>query len=305
MKLVPIALLLLGLAAPLSAQTTGDDPRDVSDPSESSDPRGGADPREDVEGAAPKVEQLTGTELLDALWENGASPALTDALRDQAWSLLGYIDSNCEGWLALVESGAMETEEGRAKAEALVEKGKSLARLTDAALRDSRFTQYVDTFTSWDAEQQKRFREGQAKYGEARRMLSSATTPGETLRALTPLQQSLDLARPLGDTWGQSMALTLMGKIHMANESWEDARRTMRQAIEAGRSIRDLDSVWGGLNAIFEASMALDDLDDANESLQDQYQLSIEMGDEESAQRVVERMLELDVINRDRQEGRR
>lgn len=298
---VPLLLLaaaFLFTGGPAAAQLSEDDPRFAEDPRDSADPRNVPDPREAEEArqADADLENLEGVELFEALWERGSTAALSDAMRENSWSLLGWIDSHCEKWLALVEARGLESAEDQARAAELVDKATQLAQLADAALKDTRFSTYVHTFTNWNAEQQAAFRGGQGEFKSAMRILDNATSPQAARAALTPLERSLAAARPLGDTWGQSMTLAAMGRVHHANQEWQAARDRMRDAVTAGRTIRDLDSVWEGLNVIFESSMAMGEFRAARETLQDQYQLSVEVGDEESEQRVLDRMLAMEEI---------
>ncbi|GJM20949.1 MAG: hypothetical protein DHS20C15_08640 [Planctomycetota bacterium] len=300
-RLALTAPLLAGFAAlflsssQLTAQVDESDPRFAEDPTEVSDPRTNTDPRDaSARSVGQLLDELEGTELLEALWERGSTAELSDAMRDEAWELLGWIDSHCEQWLSLIEAGGMDTDAGQARAAELVDKATRLATLADSALKDSRFSTYVHTFTNWDSEQQLAFRGGQAHYREASQMLASATSAEHALRALSPLERSLAAARPLGDTWGQSMTLAAMGEVHHANKQWQAAREAMRSAVEVGRTIRDLDSVWSGYNVIVEASIAMGEFRAARSTLQEQYQLSVEVGDEESEQRVIDRLVQIE-----------
>jgi hypothetical protein len=281
-------LLLAGFAA---AQDEGGDPRDAKDPRDVADPRKASDPRGEPQD---RFAQLEGKELYDALYAAGEETRLAAALRTDAWQILGYIDSHCEGWLALIESGAAETPEGRAKLADVQAKGRKLAELADRALGDTRFTVYVQNFYSWDTEQRKSFREGQALFRTGARLISEASTPQEALSGLTPLQQSLERSRPLSDTWGQSMALVLMGRVQADNAQTGAALANLDEARRLGRQIRDLSSVWDALAVRYETSLVLRHFDEAKEALQEQFLIARDLDDEKTGAMITRQMVQLE-----------
>ncbi len=176
------------------------------------------------------------------------------------------------------------------------DKGRKLAAMADRVLGDTRFTIYVDNFYGWDAEQRRLFREGQKLFGQGAQLASEAQTPEQLLNALTPLRQSLERSRPLGDTWGQSMALTLIGHIQRENVQKPEARATLAEARRLGREIRDLSSVWDSLALEYE--MAILDLnrDAAKEALQEQYLIALDMGDEQGTALITRQLVELESV---------
>jgi len=281
-------LLLAGLAAP---QDTGGDPRDVPDPREAADPRKAADPRGEPQD---RFAVLEGKELYDALYEAGEEGRLSVALKTDAWQILGYIDSHCEDWLALIESGAEATEEGRARLASLQTKGRKLAEIADRALGDTRFMTYVQNFYSWDDAQQKSFREGQALYRQGARTISESRTPQEALAAITPLQQSVERSRPLSDTWGQCMALMLMARVQADNGQTGPALANLNEAHRLGREIRDLSSVWDSLALRFETSMVLGHFEEARGALQEQFLIARDLGDEKTGATITRQLVQLE-----------
>jgi len=285
------AAALALLTAGAVAQVPSSDPRDGEDPRVGEDPRTGEDPR-----AAEKdpYALLTGKELYDALLKAGEDGKLKQAFHDEGWQILGYIDSRCEGWLALKEGGALATEEGKKQADDMQAEGRRLAAMADLALGDTRLVTYVTNFYGWNDEQQKRFREGQKLYRQAASIAREARSPEEALNALSPLQQSLGHARALGDTWGQTMALTLMGRIQADNKLFTECIATMREAVKLGREIRDIDAVWNGLAVQFETAVLQQQYEPAHDALQEQYLVARQLNDAQTEEKIVKQLVELD-----------
>jgi hypothetical protein len=279
------------LAGGAAAQTKETDPRHGEDPRTGADPHKGQDPR-----AAEKdpYAELEGRELYDALLAAGEEGRLRQVFRDDAWQILGYIDSHCEGWLALKERGALATEEGAKQAADMQATGRKLAEMADQVLGDTRLVAYVTSFYGWNDEQQKRFREGQKLFREGASLYREAKSPAEAMNAISPLQQSLGHARALGDTWGQSMALSLIGRVEADNRHYTESTAALKEAVRIGREIRDIDAVWGGLGALYETAIAEKAYEPARDALQEQYLVAKELNDVATAERIVKQLVDLD-----------
>jgi hypothetical protein len=303
-RAAPLLLVLAALCSGLLAapstraqQPPTPDPRDVKDPREAKDPRTAGDPRgTPLPAGGDQFSALEGKALYDALYASGNEGRLAAAFKADGWNILGYIDTHCEGWLALLEQGADQKEEGKQKILEMQTKGRSLAATADRALGDTRFTAYVQNFYGWNAEQRKAFREGQALFKQAEGILAAANSPQEALAAVTPLRQSLERSRPLGDTWGQSMALAVLGRVQEQNDQLPEAQATMGDAVRLGREIRDLDSVWNGLAVQYQAGARARQYDAAKAALQEQYLIALDLQDEKIQQKVQHQLLELDQI---------
>lgn len=283
-----VALLLLASLA--AAQQAGGDPRDVKDPRDVPDPRNVPDPRGKPQ---EPPQELVGRELYESLWAAGDELGLAQAFRRDVWRILPYIDGHCEGWLALVEQGAAQKEEGRKAMAEMQAKGRKLAAIADQVLVDSRFSAYVEAFYGWGPEQQASFREGQRLFGEGARLAAEAETPQELDLALTPLRQSLERSRPLSDTWGQSMALALIGRIERETRRYREARTTLEQARRLGREIRDVDAVFDSLGMLYELALLDKDKDAALSALQEQYLIAVDLGDAKLSEKLSRQMVEL------------
>jgi hypothetical protein len=285
------------LSAPtLSAQVESSDPRDAVDPrSESSDPRDKGDPRQaDVDFQAGVLgDELDGADLFDHLHEKGELAGLSTAIRDEPWELLAYLDSLCEQWIGMVESGDLATPDGLAAADALSEKLEQFARLGDEGLGDTAFEAWVGRVTAWDTEEIATYREAQALYVEGVTLFNEATTPEHALEALTPLRRALSRLQLLGPTWESCMSLTLIGRVQVANGELLGAQETMQDALLMGRSLRDLDAVWNGLTILFQVAIHNGDYDGAEDLLAEQFRISLETGDQATANQVVDRLTQL------------
>jgi hypothetical protein len=279
------------LTANAGAQLKTSDPRNGVDPRVGEDPRKGDDPR-----GEPKdpYAQLTGKDLYEAALKAGDDTRLRQAFHDEGWQILSFIDSHCEGWLALKESGALATEDGKKQSDDMQATGRKLAAMADEVLGNTRLVNYVTSFYGWNDEQQKRFREGQKLYKQGATLAHEARTPEEAMNAISPLQQSLGDARALGDTWGQSMALALIGRIQADNKLYPESTATMKEAVKLGREIRDLDSVWAGLAVQYETAIAQQAYEPAHEALQEQYLLAKDLNDTQTEEKIVKQLVELD-----------
>lgn len=298
MKTFCAAMLVLALAAVAEAQhKETPDPRNVPDPRESQDPRKTPDPRgEPLPPGGDQFSALEGKELYDALYAQGEETRLALAFKEDGWNILGYIDMHCEGWLALLEQGQDQTDAGKKKILEIQTKGRALAGIADRALGDTRFSAYVQNFYGWDADQRKAFREGQALFKQAETVLAAASSPQEALQAVTPLRQSIERSRPLGDTWGQSMALSALGRVQAENNQLTEAGATMNDAVRLGREIRDLDSVWTGLGVKYQTNARQNRYEDAKSALQEQYLIALDLKDEAIQKKVQHQLVELEQI---------
>jgi len=298
MKPYRAASLVLVLAAVCAAQQPpSTDPRNVPDPREVQDPRKAADPRgEPLPPGGDQFSVLEGKELYDALYAKGEQTRLAVAFKENGWNILGYIDTHCEGWLALLEDGQDKTEAGKQKILELQTKGRDVARIADLALGDTRFSAYVQNFYGWSADQRKAFREGQALFKQAETILGAAASPQEALQAVTPLRQSIERSRPLGDTWGQSMALSALGRVQEQNNQLAEAASTMNDAVRLGREIRDLDSVWNGLGVQYQVGARQNRYEEAKAALQEQYLIALDLKDDKTQKKVQHQLVELEQI---------
>jgi hypothetical protein len=290
-------IVLIGvLCSSASAQFNRDDPRYEPDARNAeTDPRIEEDMRltDVLEHEAGQVEYLGAHELFDSLYEQGDRATLSIALSEYSWELLGYIDGMCERWHTLVDGGALDDPNLRLEADALRERCADLAGLCDEATGDTTFFVYTDRQFGWDEEERTTFREGQAEYARALRLVDLAEDPADLNRALTPCQRALDAARILGDTWGHTLAITLSAQIYAANGDLGAAASAMDEGLRLGRQIHDLDTVWLALSLRYAAAIESAEWQQAEDTLTEQYQLAVELDDADTATQVMDRLIEL------------
>ena len=149
--------------------------------------------------------------------------------RDNADDTLPFIDYYFEGGLAIVEAGG---EAARAKE--MFDTGRRFAALADRAFDETIFSKYCEAFAGWSREQQQRFRRGQQKFGESRKALKE----NDAEAAIKAAQESVELARPLGDAWGVAMATSSLGSALEKAGRHEDACKALRESVELNARLR-------------------------------------------------------------------
>lgn len=289
-------VLTSALCITASAQFGEDDPRFELDPRDEE-----TDPRDTEDGLladvrdfeATQVENLKVHELFDTLYERDNREALYIALSEHRWELLGYLDALCERWHNLVDDGALADPARRIEADALRERCADMARLCDEAAVETTFFLYTDRQFSWDKEQRVAFREGQAEFARAVRLVDSAVEPEDLNQALGPCQRAYDTARILGNTRGQTLAISLSAQIHAANGDLAGAASAMDEGLRLGRLIHDLDTVWLALTMRYAAAMEATDWQLAEETLTEQHNLAVEVGDSKTAGQLLNRIIQL------------
>ena len=276
------------------------DPRDTTDPRDEElliDPRDVPDPREEAirEKERELADALSGADLFDSLYDAGSQFQLVGALRQEAWSVLPYLDELCNQWLQMIEAG-LDSPQSLEDMDALETKAREIAELTDKTLGDSRFEVFVDNYFGWSPEEQAEFRESQDSYQRALAILKKARNPREAQEALAYLERSEASARALGDTWGVAMSMSTIAQVEAANRFFPEARESGRASVRIGRQVRDLDSVWSGLGVVYSTSLALNDRPAAESALTSQHQVAQELGDQPVASSLIEQLILLRAI---------
>ena len=165
------------------------------------------------------------TRLMNML-DAGDTGMIVQVFRRHPGQTLPFIDSFLESGLAMIE-------QGKDPAEALnsFRTGIRFAALADEAFGGTTFADYANSFASWSPTEQKSFREGQREYKAG----VKAEDPKE---ALVHLRQSLALARPLGDAWGQAMAQQAMAEKLLALGDHEAAVAAASAAAELNSGLK-------------------------------------------------------------------
>lgn len=191
--------------------------------------------------------------------EAGDSERLAEHWRSAPGRVLGTIDQDLEGSLALVEklreagdeAEGMDTERERIKA--LRERAIFGAQVAASAIDMPLLADYVVSFAGWNREQQLRFREGQKSYGEAR----AAQDAGDLERALGLAQRTTELAEPLGDWWGTAVGRSLTARLALETGDHGLAQLEAARARSIHRSIGLFGAEARDLLTLGEASLAL------------------------------------------------
>ncbi|MGH1376572.1 MAG: hypothetical protein ACRBCK_09515 [Alphaproteobacteria bacterium] len=126
------------------------------------------------------------------LWQN--NPSVTAFV----------IDTYLEGALALFEQSNGENEN---KIKAMYDRGLRGALAADKAFGRKVFSDYASSFIGWDDQQKRQFRSGQKFYGDAKEALKAKRYED----AFASANESISVARPLGDWWGVAVAQAVSG----------------------------------------------------------------------------------------------
>lgn len=187
--------------------------------------------------------------VLEALLAQDQTDRIVDWFKEHPDEALSFIDGYLEGALKLIEEGR-PSEQARAS----FDKGVRFAALADRAFKETIFSQYASAFAGWDSKQQRQFREGQAKYKAGR----AAEKEDEHTRALSAYHESLQLAEPLKDWWGQAMAWGGVGRTQLDMKDYAAAEVALGKAAEINGRLRLRDSQIEALIGLAEAQFRMD-----------------------------------------------
>ncbi len=171
--------------------------------------------------------------------------------KDHPADTLGVIDSYLEGSLSKLERDPKVDPALLAAMRARALRG---ALAADQAFQTAIFADYASAFAGFSAEEQKRFREGQALFHEA----SSALHAGSLKDGLEKARTSWERARPLGDWWGSAMALGAMARAELTLGEYGHALEHACQARQIDHDLRLIDSEYGDLIAAGSAADGLE-----------------------------------------------
>ncbi|HTF90601.1 MAG TPA: hypothetical protein VK843_19440 [Planctomycetota bacterium] len=171
--------------------------------------------------------------------------------KDNPENALGVIDSYLEGSLAKLEKDPKVDPKLLLAMEARALRG---AQAADQAFQTSIFADYAASFASWNAADQKNFREGQKLFREASKLLGG----GSHEAGLEKARASLDRARPLGDWWGSAMALGAMASAELAAGKHEAALEFASQARLIDHDLRLVESEYDDLVTAATAAEGLE-----------------------------------------------
>lgn len=185
---------------------------------------GGATPASDSGlPAAASVERPLIMGRLERWLNEGDKDLIIQSFRRHPSEVLPFIDFYLEHGLKLIEGNASDEQ-----AMHQFRLGVRFAQLATEALREPIFLEYAGSFASWNNDERRRFRHGQALHREGARALKN----GDAGTARARFQASLELAEPLLDAWGTQMALCGLARAAFAAMDWKEAADTSIRAME-------------------------------------------------------------------------
>jgi len=177
--------------------------------------------------AAPQSAATAERPLLSGRLERwlgeGDKDLIIQSFRRHPSEVLPFVDQYLEHGLKLIEGNASDEQAMRQ-----FRLGIQFAQLASDALREPIFIEYAGNFASWNNDERRRFRQGQALYKEGARALKG----GDADTARQRFQASLDLAEPLMDAWGTQMALCGLARAAFAARDWKSASDLTVRAME-------------------------------------------------------------------------
>jgi len=160
---------------------------------------------------------------IEKLLAEGKAGEIKEAFIRNSDHVFDYVDQYLEGGLA-----AIEERGDREEADYSFDLGRKFAKLADEAFDETIFSDYAGRFTWWDEAEQRRFREGQEHYRQAKQHRAK----GVVDRMLDEHRRSYELAKPLGDRWGVGMNAMGIGLAHTESEQFADALDPLNEAID-------------------------------------------------------------------------
>ncbi|MEX1024686.1 MAG: hypothetical protein WD226_06365 [Planctomycetota bacterium] len=205
------------------------------------------------EGAAADPDpRVAVREAYHEAWTGRDAAALTAVWRAKPALVLSTFDADLEAGLAAWEAGAEGHEALTAEH---FERAVWAAELAAAALDRPIFGDYAHAFTGWDAEERKRFRRGQAAFGEANAALREEKAQEARARAA----ECREIAIALGDWWGTAMGLGIEGTALLALERPKEAAVAFARARLLNHQLGLFASEFRALRGLVDALIAADD----------------------------------------------
>lgn len=275
------AVLFAAVVSASSQAQVEFDPRAGLDPRGTDDPRLGEDPRDaahDPREAPPELHLH-----VDTLLDEGQDARLARDLGEATWRVQPVVSQLVEQWIGSVDrpDGGEPPPGEVVKAAELRARGRHLAELADASLRDTRFVFWVDTIHAWGPAEFELLREAneQRKLGDA--AVRGALFPGDDLAALTPYTRALELYRRLGDTLGAAEVHAAIGDVHAENARVAEAVDHLQRAEQLGHELKALGAVRPALTSLERLHRRRGDWASQAVVLRRQHALALERGEDE------------------------
>lgn len=180
-------------------------------------------------GAAPAPESID--RLYEELERKADADGIAALFRARPFEVILLVDGYLEAWLSEQEKPAAERV---ANPERPLELAKAAAASADALFQTDAYSRYAKAWESWTDDQRVQFRQGQHEYQAGREAQQAKNYDA----ARAAYQQSLDLARPLGDLWGIAQAEQRLGDLAVGRGEIEEATRRHRAALDIFGALR-------------------------------------------------------------------
>ena len=171
------------------------------------------------------VKPMTVVESYHALAEASDMGGLVELFKANEYKALGMVDQDLEGSLSIWEGAPDAATTPDAIAE-LHKRALFGAKAASAAFDRPIFLDYASAFCSWNDDEKRDFRAGQAAFGEARGAFKSEDLEGARKAA----EKCTELALPLGDWWGCAMGLGASGSAKIMLGDYSEALADLSRA---------------------------------------------------------------------------
>ncbi len=184
-------------------------------------------------GAAPAQSGISMDQVYAAALAKKDDAAIEKLFKERPYEVIGMIDGHLETWLANVE-GKAEGNEKVANPQSELDAAIEAAARADKALGGDGYSRYAKAWKGWTADQQKQFRKGQEEFHAGQ----SAQKAKNLDEAKKHYDESLKLAAPLGDLWGEAQAHQALGDLAFGANDFDGAIAHHKKGAEIFGSIR-------------------------------------------------------------------
>lgn len=221
-------------------------------------------------------------------FEAEAEGRLAQLWLDNQGLILTTIDADLEQSLSIWEASP-DAPDADAIAE-LHARALFGARVASTVTARPIFHDYASSFVGWDDDDKRRFRAGQAAYGDAMGALRSDDAEG----ALKSARACTEAAEPLGDWWGTAMGLSAEGIALSQLGRHDEALVASSRARLLYDQLGLLGSEYGCLRAMVGQLVALERWPRARATLDDAIATAEALGDERGLAALREQRAELE-----------
>lgn len=240
-----------------------------------------------LQDAAPADPRANVREAYHAAWEARDAEALAATWREHPDLVLTTFDADLEAGLAAWEKRG---EGHEARTAELFTRAAWGAEVAADALDRPILGDYANAFRGWTDEERKRFRRGQAAFGEARKALSA----GDFDEGLARARECHGLAVALGDWWGTAMGLGLEGSALGRKGEHAEAAAAFSRARLLNHQLGLVSSEYRALHGLAGALHAAGAHRRAHRACADGIALATTLGDAEGRRKLLGLRLEVE-----------